>query len=146
MASSMGLLAHPLQGASTHVRRLEGPGTAWETGWEAQTSRGSSSRTAAPSCLKGMVEVVQASNQDASWGLPGLANWKETLRWTQNSLEGFLFPSGLHWDPPQEELDRIAEERDVWKSLLDWLPPQPSQDKHRTTNGWMDAVYSKIQI
>ena len=41
----------------------------------------------------------------------------------QNSLEGLHVPS----DPgtPQEELERVAGERDVWVSLLDLLILRP---------------------
>ena len=51
--------------------------------------------------------MVRASEQDATRappfrGFPGMTDWEETQRQTQNPLEGLYISSGLgtHRDPP----------------------------------------------
>ena len=56
-------------------------------------------------------------------GLSGASNREEAMRQTQNMLN-VDYISLLAWERsriPQEELKHVAEERDVWVSLLEVL-------------------------
>ena len=52
------------------------------------------------------------------------------------------YVSRLAWERlgiPQEELDEVAGEREIWASLLRLLPPRPDPDKRKKMDGWMDG-------
>lgn len=80
------------------------------------------SSAAAPSCQKEPVDVVRASCRDASWAppfgcVPGTTNCEGIPGQTQISLEGLYIPSGIRLGIPQEELEVIAGEKEVWNTL-----------------------------
>ena len=65
--------------------------------------------------------------------------WEKALGQTQDSLEGLYVPGS-----PQEELESVAKERDVWVSLLDLFPVPYPQIKERK---WMDGTsYMNMDI
>ncbi len=71
--------------------------------------------------------MVWASDQDASWvpsfgGFPGTAGRRP---WCRPRTRWSDYVSHLAWESlgiPQEELESVAGERDVWTSLLNLLP------------------------
>ena len=59
-------------------------------------------------------------------GLPGTTNWVEAPGQTQIPLQGSYMPSAL--GPPQdpeEELESVAAEKEVWNTNLSLLPLKP---------------------
>ncbi|KAM9351969.1 uncharacterized protein tmed6 [Symphorus nematophorus] len=61
-----------------------------------------------------------------------------------------VYISHLAWERlgiPQEELESVVMERDIWNSLLSLLPPQPNPG-YVEENGWMDilAIMSEVDL
>jgi len=59
-------------------------------------------------------------------GFPGTSNWEETPGKTQDTWRDYI--SRLAWERlgiPQDKLDNVAGEREVWVSRLGLLPPRP---------------------
>lgn len=69
--------------------------------------------------LKESTEVVLTSDHVVLGGFPGTSHREETPGKTQDSLEGLCVPS-----IPQNEQEGVAEETNVWGSLLDLMHSQ----------------------
>lgn len=91
----------------------------------------SSSRAASPLWLKEPTEVVWACGYDASWTSlwkpPGLCDW----------ARGRL---GI----PQEKLDSVTEEKDIWNTP--WPPRPNARWKRWWMDGWMGVISSEYWL
>jgi len=75
----------------------------------------------------------------------GTSKWEETPGKTQDTLEGLHLPAGLRI--PQNELENVAGEREVWVSLLGLLPPRPGPpSKRMRMDVWMDSTLNSNEI
>ncbi len=89
------------------------------------------SRATAPLCWKEPVEVVQVSGQDSSWsppcgGHPAGRRPRDRRRSRWRDLNPALTWRRLRIS--QSELDDVGREREVWRPLLEPLPPRPDHD------------------
>lgn len=69
-----------------------------------------------------------------------MTNWELTLWQTQNPLEELCSRSHLAWDylrTPEEELERVPWETDVWYTLLSC-----SDHGQAGENGWIEGWIS----
>lgn len=57
-----------------------------------------------------------------------MAHWEEALRATQDAPERLFRLSGKHLGISQDELDEVAEEKDVW-AALNYCQSTPTSDK-----------------
>ncbi len=94
-----------------------------------------------PSCRKEPIEVVQTSDQDASEHVQLGGN----PRADPEHAGGIMYPiwTGEHLGIAQEELEDVAEETDVWATLLSLLPDQTQiRGERRWTDGWRMQNFS----
>lgn len=74
-----------------------------------------------------------------SGGVPGMPNWEETSGRHRTLWRDFI--SRLAWEHlgiPQEELEKVAGEKDVWPYLACC---HSNPDRWRRMDRWMDGCY-----
>lgn len=84
--------------------------------------------------------MVWASGKDAFWtpsggGVPACPSGKRP----QGKHRDYIFQQAWkHLWIPQDELEELAREKDIWVSLLSLLPLRPRSRK--MMDGWMDVI------